>query len=167
MRGAKIEKTNISRRLRRNATIAEQRLWYRLRSRSLYGMKFVRQEPIGPYIADFVCREKRLIIEVDGGQHAENERDVVRDQWLCGHGYRVLRFWNNDVIENLEGVLETIASTLQPDGPSSPSPRWRGEGRGEGASPQARTRGDAPSPGAQERADLSPQAGRGEGCGKS
>src|SRR6266403_65147 len=60
MRGAKVDKTNMSRRLRRNATIAEQRLWYRLRSRSLYGMKFVRQEPIGPYIVDFVCREQRL-----------------------------------------------------------------------------------------------------------
>jgi very-short-patch-repair endonuclease len=70
MRGAKVDKTNVSRRLRRNATIAEQRLWYRLRSRSLYGMKFVRQEPIGPYIVDFVCRERRLIIEVDGGQDA-------------------------------------------------------------------------------------------------
>jgi len=157
MRGAKVDKTNMSRRLRRNATIAEQRLWYRLRSRSLYGMKFVRQEPIGPYIADFVSGERRLIIEVDGGQHAESERDLVRDQWLRDHDYRILRFWNNDVIQNIEGVLETIASALQPDGPSSPSPRLPsgrlrpsatgyGEGRGEGASPQAETRGDAPSP---------------------
>jgi very-short-patch-repair endonuclease len=151
MRGAKVDKTNISRGLRRNATIAEQRLWYRLRSRSLYGMKFVRQEPIGSYIVDFVCREKRLIIEVDGGQHAENERDVVRDQWFRDHGYRVLRFWNNEVIQNIEGVLETIASTLQMGELSSPSPRLRGEG----ASPQAPIREEAPSP------DLSPQAGRG------
>jgi very-short-patch-repair endonuclease len=166
MRGAKVDKTNISRGLRRNATIAEQRLWYRLRSRSLYGMKFVRQEPIGSYIVDFVCREKRLIIEVDGGQHAENERDVVRDQWFRDHGYRVLRFWNNEVIQNIEGVLETIASTVQMGELSSPSPRLPsghlrpsstgyGEGRGEGASPQAPIREEAPSP------DLSPQAGRG------
>jgi very-short-patch-repair endonuclease len=155
MRGAKVDKTNISRGLRRNATIAEQQLWYRLRSRSLYGMKFVRQEPIGFYIVDFVCREKRLIIEVDGGQHAESERDAVRDQWFRDHGYRVLRFWNNEVIQNIEGVPETIASTLQMGELSSPSPRLRGEGRGEGASPQAQTRGDAPSP------ILSPQAGRG------
>jgi very-short-patch-repair endonuclease len=142
MRGAKVDKTNMSRRLRRNATIAEQRLWYRLRSRSLYGMKFVRQEPIGPYIVDFVCREQRLIIEVDGGQHAESERDLVRDQWLRDHNYRILRFWNNDVIQNTDGVLQAIAEVLR----ASPSPRLRGEGRGEGASPQAQTTGDTPSP---------------------
>src|SRR5499427_10201475 len=113
MRGAKLEKTGISRRLRRNATIAEQRLWYRLRSRFLHGMKFVRQEPIGPYIVDFVCREHRLVIEVDGGQHAENDRDAIRDLWLRDHGYQVLRFWNNDVIENTDGVLEAIAEVLR------------------------------------------------------
>jgi len=100
-------------------------------------MKFVRQEPIGPYIVDFVCREQRLIIEVDGGQHAENKRDVVRDQ--RDHDYRTLRFWNNDVIENTDGVLEAIAEVLH----ASPSPRLRGEGRGEGASPQTQTREDA------------------------
>src|SRR5262249_13088425 len=105
MRSAKIAKTNMARRLRRNATIAEQRLSYRLRSRSLYGLKFVRQEPIGSYIVDFVCREQRLIIEVDGAQHADSERDLVRDQWLRDHKYRILRFWNNDVIQNTEGVL--------------------------------------------------------------
>jgi Protein of unknown function (DUF559) len=68
----------------------------------------VRQEPIGPYIGDFVCREKRLVIEVDGGQHAENNRDTERDRWLLKHRYRVLRFWNNEVLENIEGVWETI-----------------------------------------------------------
>src|SRR5262245_34865192 len=91
-----VRTTGVARRLRRNATVVEQRLWYRLRSRSLYGMKFVRPEPIGPCIVDFVCRERSLIIEVDGGQHAESERDVVRDRWLRVHGYCVLRFWNND-----------------------------------------------------------------------
>jgi very-short-patch-repair endonuclease len=151
MRGARPGKTRTSRLLRRNATVAEQRLWYRLRSRSLYGSKFVRQEPVGPYIVDFVCREQRLVIEVDGGQHCENEQDVARDQWLRNHDYRVMRFWNNDVIENIGGVLETIASALQGSpgaqddnqehGASSPSPRWRGEGRGEGDSPLAQTRG--------------------------
>ena len=146
MRGAKIAKTNTARRLRRNATIAEHRLWYRLCSRSLYELKFVRQEPIGPYIVDFVCREQRLIIDVDGGQHAESERDLVRDQWLRDREYRILRFWNNDVIQNTEGVLGTIASALQPHGLSAPSPRLRGEGRGEGASPQAESGGDTPSP---------------------
>jgi very-short-patch-repair endonuclease len=149
MRGAKVGTTNTARRLRRDATFAEQRLWYRLRSRSLHGMKFVRQEPIGAYIVDFVCREQRLVIEVDGGQHAESERDGIRDQWLRDHGYRVLRFWNNDVLQNTDGVLATIASALHEGaptdeyvrhGPSSPSPRLRGEGRGEGLSPQAHNR---------------------------
>src|ERR1700680_120748 len=109
MRGENVRKTRVSRLLRRRATIAEQRLWYKLRSRSLCGMKFVRQEPIGPYIVDFICREMSLVIEVDGGQHAENESDVTRNQWLRDHGYRVLRFWNNEVLENTEGVLEAIA----------------------------------------------------------
>ena len=171
MRGAKIGKTNISRRLRRNATLAEQRLWYRLRSRSLCGTKFVRQEPIGPYIVDFVCRERRLVIEVDGGQHSECERDAIRDGWLRDHGYQVLRFWNNDVIENTDGVLEAIVEVLR----ASPSPRLRGEGRGEGASPQTQTNGSDARRGRltrylrDERAntDLSPQAGRGEGRAES
>jgi very-short-patch-repair endonuclease len=187
MRGAKVAKTDNARRLRRNATIAEQRLWYRLRWRSLYGMKFVRQEPIGPYIVDFVCRKHRLIIEVDGGQHSENVRDVVRDRWLLERNYHVLRFWNNDVIRNIEGVLETIASALPHDGPApSPPPksglpdfgtltrieignsrfRLGGEGRGEGGAPQAQTRqiqtrgtppSSRPSP---------PKEGEGERCGK-
>jgi very-short-patch-repair endonuclease len=113
MRGPKIEKTNLARHLRRNNTIAEQRLWNRLRSRALHGIKFVRQEPVGPYIVDLVCREQRLIIEVDGGQHAENSRDAVRDRWLQDRGYRVLRFWNNDVIGNVEGVLEAIAQAVE------------------------------------------------------
>jgi very-short-patch-repair endonuclease len=146
MRGAEVAKTNKARRLRRNATIAEQRLWYRLRSRSLHGMKFVRQEPIGPYIVDFVCRERRLIIEVDGGQHVESERDLVRDQWLRGQRYSVLRFWNNDVIQNTEGVLGAIANALRLHR-HAPSPRLRGEGRGEGTPPQGRTGQDAPAPG--------------------
>ncbi len=76
-------------------------------------MKFVRQEPVGPYIVDFICREQRLVVEVDGGQHAESSRDAIRDQWLRNHGYRVLRFWNNDVIANIDGVLEAIADILQ------------------------------------------------------
>jgi very-short-patch-repair endonuclease len=158
--GEKVRKTSIARRLRRNATIAERRLWYRLRSRSLYGMKFVRQEPIGPYIVDFVWREHRLIVEVDGGQHSENAGDAARDRRLHDHGYRVLRFWDNDVIGNIEGVLETIASVLPHNGPA-PSPpksglpdfgtlrrieignsrfRLGGEGWGEGGSPHAQTR---------------------------
>ena len=91
----------------------ENGLWKRLRNRQLGGCKFVRQEPIGPYFADFVCRERRLIVEVDGGQHADSQRDLVRDRWLAQHGYRVLRFWNNEVRGNIEGVLEAIAEALK------------------------------------------------------
>ncbi len=116
MRGAKIVKTQRARRLRRNATDAELRLWHRLRSRSILGFKFVRQEPIGPYIVDFACRERRLIVELDGSQHADSMRDVVRDRWLAEQGYHVLRFWNNDVMVNMEGVLETIAMVLNGEG---------------------------------------------------
>ena len=78
----------------------------------LGGQKFVRQEAIGPFIVDFVCRAHRLVIEVDGGQHAENISDKSRDRWLSDRGYRVLRFWNNDVIQNTEGVLEFISAAL-------------------------------------------------------
>jgi very-short-patch-repair endonuclease len=83
-----------------------------LRSRQLDGRKFVRQEPIGPYTVDFVCREGRLVIEVDGGQHAGSISDATRDKWLADYNYRALRFWNNEVLGNLTGVLETIASAL-------------------------------------------------------
>jgi very-short-patch-repair endonuclease len=113
MRGAKVVVTQRARRLRRDSTDAERRLWYRLRARSVSGFKFVRQEPIGPYVADFICRECRLIVEVDGGQHADSQRDLVRDQWLAERGYRVLRFWNNEVMANIEGVLESIAAALK------------------------------------------------------
>jgi very-short-patch-repair endonuclease len=100
-------------------TEAEAALWHQLRSRRLNGFKFVRQEPIGLYTVDLICRERRLIIEVDGGQHADNLRDAVRDKWLADHNYRVLRFWNNDVLGNMAGALETIATAL---GESPPHP---------------------------------------------
>jgi very-short-patch-repair endonuclease len=115
VRSAKIVKTKIARRLRRDSTDAERKLWHQLRSRSLLGFKFARQEPIGPYVVDFICREERLIVELDGGQHADSKSDVVRDQWLAEHRYRVLRFWNNDVMSNIDGVLETIAAALSAD----------------------------------------------------
>jgi very-short-patch-repair endonuclease len=113
MRGAKVVKTQRARRLRRDSTDVELKLWYRLRSRSILGLKFVRQEPIGPYIVDFACRERRLIVELDGGQHADSTRDVIRDKWLAEHRYRILRFWNNDVTDNIDGVLEEIAMALK------------------------------------------------------
>ena len=95
--------TNISRILRKGATDAENRLWFHLKGKHLEGIKFRRQEPIGNYIVDFVAFEKRLIIEIDGGQHAdENEKhnNIERDEWLNSQGFRVLRFWNNEVLKN-------------------------------------------------------------------
>jgi very-short-patch-repair endonuclease len=112
MRGAREIRTRRARRLRKDATDAETALWYRLRSRRLKGHKFIRQESIGPYTVDLVCRESRLIVEVDGGQHGDSAGDAVRDKWLINHNYRVLRFWNNDVLTNIAGVLETIAAAL-------------------------------------------------------
>jgi very-short-patch-repair endonuclease len=112
MRAADEVKTARARRLRKATTDAEAALWYRLRSRRLNGYKFVRQEPIGQYTVDFICRESRLIVEVDGGQHADNARDVVRDKWIADRNYRILRFWNNDVLGNVASVLEIIATTL-------------------------------------------------------
>jgi very-short-patch-repair endonuclease len=132
MRGAKVTKTGLARRLRKNSTMAERRLWKYLRSRALAGFKFVRQEPIGPYVVDFVCREKRLIIEIDGGQHANNKRDAIRDQWLSDRRYRVLRFWNNEVLGNIEGVWDTIFAAASAAAPPHPAPL---PARGERESP--------------------------------
>ena len=112
MRAANEMKTERARRLRKVSTNAEIILWRQLRSRRLGSFKFVRQEPIGRYTVDFICRECRLIIEVDGGQHADNADDVIRDKWPIAHNYRVLRFWNNDVFGNMPGVLETISTAL-------------------------------------------------------
>ena len=89
------------------------------------GFKFRRQAMMGSFIVDFICFEKKLIIEVDGGQHADNEADAIRDQWLTERGYRVLRFWNNDVLSNRDGVLEKIVEHLNHP---LPSPPLKGEG---------------------------------------
>ena len=107
--------------LRINMTDAERKLWSRLRNRQLLGFKFVRQEPVGPFVADFACREADLIVELDGGQHAESERDMGRTEALAQHGYGVLRFWNNDVLNNIDGVLRAIAAHLE----KAPSPGLR------------------------------------------
>ncbi len=99
--------------LRKNFTDTERLLWKYLRAKQMEGCKFRRQEPIGSYIVDFVCQEKRIVIEVDGGQHStEKERDNERDKWFEGKGYKVLRFWNNEVLSNIEGVLEVIRDCL-------------------------------------------------------
>jgi very-short-patch-repair endonuclease len=102
----------MAQRLRANQTDAETVLWNRIRNRQIEGHKFARQVPIGAYICDFVCREKQIVIEVDGGQHNDSVEDAVRDRYLTAEGYRVLRFWNNDVLGNLEGVLTTIQAEL-------------------------------------------------------
>ena len=121
-----------AKRLRRDLTVSERKLWSVLRNAQLGGAKFRRQQPIGPFIADFVCQDCRLIVEADGGQHAESATDVRRTAFLEEKGYRVLRFWNNDILENVEGVAQVIISALTTPHPAralreSPSPS-RGEG---------------------------------------
>jgi very-short-patch-repair endonuclease len=101
-------KRQFARRLRRDMTEAEDRLWRELRSRRLDRIKFRRQVPIGSYIADFACLDARLIVEIDGSQHAETHRDVVRDAELKRRGFRILRFWNDDVLKDINGVCGTI-----------------------------------------------------------
>jgi very-short-patch-repair endonuclease len=105
--------TPIARKLRRSSTDAETHLWYRLRARRLAGYKFRRQLPIGRHIADFACEEARLVVELDGSQHSDSETDALRTQALEAAGYQVLRFWNNDVLQNTDGVLEEILRTLR------------------------------------------------------
>jgi len=118
-----------ARRLRRDQTNAERKLWFRLRDRRLGGLKFRRQMPVGRFVVDF-CREAaRLIIEVDGGQHGERlEQDADRTRILEAMGYLVLRFWNNDVLQNIDGVAETIVNTLnQTSNPPHPDSLPNGE----------------------------------------
>ena len=116
-----------ARELRRHPTDAEQRLWQRLRHWQVDGCKFRRQQPVGHYIVDFVCLQKRLIVELDGGQHAEEtDYDEERDGWLRDQRFVVLRFWNNDVLNHIDGVLELISDRLKTP-PTSVLPR-KGEG---------------------------------------
>jgi|SRR5579871_4606844 len=104
---------NFARTLRRNQTEAEKKLWRYLRSREFQGVKFRRQQPLGHYVVDFCSLEKRLIVELDGGQHALNQdEDAKRTQYLKKSGYKVICFWNNEVLENIEGVLERIKQSL-------------------------------------------------------
>ena len=105
--------------LRRDMTEAERRLWYWLRAHRFHGASFRRQTPIGPFIVDFVSHELRLVIELDGGQHSESKRDMHRDRWLKSKGYRVLRFWNSDVLRNRDVVLELVAGEIACNGPPS------------------------------------------------
>ncbi|MEN8245794.1 MAG: endonuclease domain-containing protein [Thermodesulfobacteriota bacterium] len=101
--------TTHAKSLRHNATQAERTLWRHLRAKQMDGIKFRRQQPIENYIVDLVSFEKRLVIELDGGQHAQHkEKDIQRDRFLVENGFKVLRFWNNEVLSNIDGVLETI-----------------------------------------------------------
>ena len=121
--------TQAARKLRRNMTDAERRLWSRLRAHQL-GVHFRRQVPLERYVLDFVCFQARLVIEVDGGQHADSDADKQRDAWLKARGFRVLRFWNNDVLGNTEGVLEVVVRALG-EAPLPPPPQpspMEGEG---------------------------------------
>ncbi|MGE0876669.1 MAG: endonuclease domain-containing protein [Burkholderiales bacterium] len=154
--------TPIARVLRRQATDAERRLWRELRGSRFMNMKFRRQHPIGRYVADFACVEAKLVVEVDGSQHLDREasQDAERTRVLNARGYRVLRFWNNDVLKHTEAVLERIAEAIA--APHTPGPSPRGlpltpdpsPRRGEGSKPRF------PSPARGRGA-------RGEGGGRS
>jgi len=114
--------------LRRNMTDAEHLLWRHLRAHRFDGQKFRRQQPIGPYVVDFVHFGSRVIVEADGSQHAESPKDAGRDAWLKEQGFRVLRFWNHDILQRTEAVLEAIWTALR-EAPLSPDPSpARGEG---------------------------------------
>ena len=123
VRGAKLSAGRVvrARKLRRNETIAEHRFWNLVRDRRVEGAKFVRQYPIGRYVADFVCRDQMLVVELDGGQHSEAESDIIRTAYLNARGYSVLRFWNNEVLHNPDGCWQALTHVLQ----GNPSPDWR------------------------------------------
>ena len=105
--------TPFAKQLRKRSTDAENLLWRHLQRKQIEGFKFRRQQPIGNYIVDFVCLTKKIVIEIDGGQHAVyKENDRIRDAWLRTNGFSFLRFWNTELFENLEGVLETIRNEL-------------------------------------------------------
>jgi very-short-patch-repair endonuclease len=115
--------------LRSRSTDAERILWSHIRAKRLEGFKFRRQHPIGKYIVDFACLESKIVIELDGGQHAEPDRkeyDRQRDDWLEKEGYRVLRFWDNEVLQNIRGVLEVIRECCLEHPPLNPLPSREG-----------------------------------------
>ena len=110
-------KTILARNLRKNSTIQERRLWNLLKNRQFHNLKFKRQQPIGDYIVDFICKEAKIIIEIDGGQHNEPENieyDKTRTEYLNNLGYKVVRFWNNEIYENIEGVVLRLKEEIDP-----------------------------------------------------
>jgi very-short-patch-repair endonuclease len=115
MRGSRLHETRRARELRENQSEAEGQLWRRIRGRRLGGFKFVRQEPIRLYFADFVCREEKLIVEIDGATHStdgERRRDAQGEEFLRERGYRISRFVNDEIYSNIDGVVETILAVL-------------------------------------------------------
>jgi very-short-patch-repair endonuclease len=118
--------------LRQSQTDAERKLWWRLRDRRLTEFKFRRQHPIGPFVADFCCTEAKLVIELDGGQHTvQRSSDSARTEFLEAQGYRELRFWNNEILTNTDGVVQRVALALREDHRPSPCPLPRGERDGQ------------------------------------
>ena len=124
--------TEPARELRKQSTEAERLLWNRIRAKQVAGFKFRRQEQIGRFIVDFVCYQKSLIIEADGSQHAvEVEKDNERTLWLNAQGFHVLRFWNNEILTNINGVLAVIQDYLDKHPPLPDPLPQRGEGEGQ------------------------------------
>jgi very-short-patch-repair endonuclease len=117
--------------LRRDATEAEKKPWQHLRQPPFRGYHFRRQATIGPYFADFASHQLRMVIEVDGGQHSGSASDAARTRYLEANGYRVLRFWNNEVCENMSGVLAAIDAAVNADRPPTPDPSPPRAGGGE------------------------------------
>jgi very-short-patch-repair endonuclease len=120
-----------ARALRRDATEAEKKLWQHLRQPPFKQHHFRRQATIGSYFADFASHQAKIVIEVDGGQHFGSASDEVRTRYLEANGYRILRFWNNDVLQNISGVLVTIDTAINADGPPTPDPSPPQAGGGE------------------------------------
>ena len=155
-----------AKRMRAEPTEAEAKLWLMLKELKQPGFHFRRQAPIGPYVADFACLSRRLIVEVDGGGHG-GMRDFTRDAWLEFHGYRVLRFWNHEVLENVQGVGEAVLAALHPESDSPPTPTLP-QGGGRGVSPND---GDSGRNVASDEASIiengagPPPSPRGEGRG--
>jgi very-short-patch-repair endonuclease len=114
-----MEQKQFAKTLRHNMTEAEQRLWLHLRAHRMAGQKFRRQQPIGPYVVDFVHFGARVVVEADGGQHNESPADAARDAWLSSQGFKVLRFWNDQILKETEAVLTTIWAAVS----DAPSPR--------------------------------------------
>jgi very-short-patch-repair endonuclease len=133
MRTRNIPRSARAQTLRAASTEAEKKLWHRLRDRRLGGTKFVRQAPIGPYYADFVCRACKLVVELDGSQHADSAYDEKRDAILNTLGYRVLRFWNADVLGSIDEVCETIIAAIE--GRLAPFERFKRPTTEDGAAP--------------------------------